>query len=153
MTQPPLKFRHSSPSNETPSREESGVLSNADRRRSPWRRRLVEAERGLTEGFRTDSTLVVHFFLATIVAAAAFVFGISQVEWGLLIIGFVMVFSAELFHLAMRAVFRNLGHQFSEPVQTARRIATAGVFCSILGAVALVGLIFIPRLWQLFTGN
>lgn len=148
MIQPPVKLRR----HKTPD-DASGVLSNADRRRSPWRRRLVEAERGLTEGFRTDSTLVVHFFLATIVAAAAFVFGISQVEWGLLIIGFMIVVSAEMFHLAMRAVFRNLGEPFTESVQTARRIATAGVFCTIFGAVALVGLIFVPRLWQLFLGN
>ena len=147
MTQPPLKLRTVSDSSERP------ALSKADRRRSPWRRRLVEAERGLTEAFRSESTLFVHFFLATIVAAAAFVFGCSQVEWALLIVSFTLVFSAELFHLAMRAVFRNLGHHFHEPVQTARRIATAGVFCAMLGSALLVLLVFVPRIWNLFFGS
>lgn len=147
MTQPPVKIRPETVPDDEPE------LSKADRRRSPWRRRLVEAERGLTEAFRADSTLFVHFFLATIVTAAAFVFGISQIEWALLIVSFTLVFSAELFHLAMRAVFRNLGHHFREPVQTARRIATAGVFCTMLGAAALVVVIFAPRLWQLFPGH
>lgn len=113
----------------------------------------MEAERGLTEAFRSESTLFVHAFLATIVTAAALVFGISQIEWALLIISFTMVFSAEFFHLAMRAVFRNLGHQFHEPVQTARRIATAGVFCAMLGAALLVLVIFVPRIWNLFFGG
>ena len=147
MTQPPVKLRPHIPPDDAP------AISNADRRRSPWRRRLVEAERGLTEGFRTDSTLFVHFFIATIVMTAALVLGISLIEWGLLIVSFTMVFSAELFHLVVRAVFRNMGHHFSEPIQTARRIATAGVFMTILGAVAIVLLIFTPRLWDLFTGN
>ena len=147
MTQPPLKLRPTAPA------EESSGLSNADRRRSPWRRRLVEAERGLTEGFRTDSTLFGHFFIATIVIAAALVFGISLVEWGLLILSFAVVFSTELFHLAMRAVFRNLDPKLSDSLQPARRIATAGVFFAILGAVAVISLIFIPRLWNLLVGS
>ena len=55
----------------------------------------MEAERGLTEGFRTDSTLFGHFFIATIVMAAALVIGISLLEWGLLILSLAMVFSME----------------------------------------------------------
>lgn len=147
MTQPPIKLRpHSAGS-------EPQAISKADRRRAPWRRRLVEAERGLTEGFRTDSTLFVHFFLATLVMTAAFIFGISRIEWGLLILSLAMVFSAEMFHLSMRAIFRHLGQHLSEPMQTARRIATAGVFFTLIGASALVLLIFLPRLWDLFNGT
>jgi diacylglycerol kinase len=147
MTQPPVKLRPHSADHEPQ------AISNADRRRSPWRRRLVEAERGLTEGFRTDSTLFVHFFLATMVTTAALVFGISRIEWALLILSFGMVFSAEMFHLAMRAIFRHLGPHLSEPMQTARRIATAGVFFTIIGSLSIVLLIFLPRLWDLFSGN
>lgn len=147
MTQPPIKLRPQAPV------EDSSGLSNADRKRSPWRRRLVEAERGLTEGFRTDSTLFGHFFIATVVVAAALVFGISPWEWGLLILSFAMVFSTEMFHLAMRAVFRNLNQELNESMQAARRIATAGVFFTILGALSVIALIFVPRLWALLTGN
>jgi diacylglycerol kinase len=147
MTQPPLKLRPNVPP------DDPTGLSNADRKRSPWRRRLVEAERGLTEGFRTDSTLFGHFFIATVVIAAALVFGITQWEWGLLILSFAMVFSTEMFHLAMRAVFRNLNQELNESMQAARRIATAGVFFTILGAVSVVSLIFVPRLWDLLFGN
>lgn len=147
MTQPPIKLRPHNPT------EDSSGLSNANRRRSPWRRRLVEAERGLTEGFRTDSTLFGHFFIATVVMAAALVFGISLWEWGLLILSVAMVFSSEMFLLAMRAVFRNLTPELNESLHAARRIATAGVFFAILGAVSVVGIIFVPRLWQLLMGN
>jgi diacylglycerol kinase len=147
MTQAPVPLRPLSAS------PDPQALSNADRRRSPWRRRLVEAERGLTEGFRTDSTLFVHFFIATLVMTAALVFGISRIEWGMLILSFAMVFSAELFHLAMRAIFRHLGQHLNEPMQIARRIATAGVFFTIGGALTVVLLIFLPRLWDLFNGN
>ena len=147
MTQPPVKLRPHS------TLHEPEAISRADRRRSPWRRRLVEAERGLTEGVRTDSTLFVHFFIATLVMTAALVFGISRIEWALLILSFAMVFSAEMFHLAMRAIFRHLGPHLTEPMQSARRIATAGVFFTIIGSLTIVLLIFLPRLWQLFGGN
>jgi diacylglycerol kinase len=147
MTQPPVKLRPHSVAVEPP------AISKADRRRSPWRRRLVEAERGLTEGFRADSTLFVHFFAGTLVMTTAVVLGISRIEWGMLILSFAMVLSAELFHLAMRAIFRHLGPQLSEPMQTARRMATAGVFFTLAGTLAIVLLIFIPRLWDMLHGN
>jgi len=148
MVQTPIKIHP--PTTDLPKDEE---MSSANRRRSPWRRRLVEAERGVTDAFRSDSTLFVHFFLATIVTAAALVFGISQMEWALLIVSFTMVFCAEFFHLAMRAIFRNLSHQYRDTVHAARRIATAGVFCAMAGAGGLVLLVFVPRVWQLFTGQ
>ena len=147
MVQPPLKLKPHVPPNDPES------LSSANRRRSAWRRRLVEAERGLTEGFRADSTLIVHFFLATMVMAAALVLGISLLEWGMLILSLTMVFSAELFHLVVRSVIRALGHHFPEPAQKIRQIATAGVFITITGAVLTVVLIFSSRLWGLFTDS
>ncbi len=147
MTQPPLKLRPQPPADETSS------LSNADRRRSPWRRRLVEAERRLDGRFPHRQHLVRAFLHRHHPDGGGVVIGISLLEWGLLLLSLAMVFSMEMFHLAMRAIFRNLNQEQSESMQAARRIATAGVFFAILGALSVVSLIFIPKLWDLLNGN
>ncbi len=147
MTQPPFPSRRS----EQP--KSSTAISDADRKRSPWRRRLVEAERGLTEGFRADSIVFGHLFIATIVIMAAFVLGISHLEWGLLILSFAVVLSAEFFHLAIRSMIRTFEPLCGDSLQPAHRIATAGVFITITGSLAIGLLIFTPRLWHLFAGS
>ena len=119
------------------------------RRRSVWRQRLVDAERGITHGFRLDSTLFVHIFMGCIVIATAFVLGIGVLEWVLVILALTMALSAEMFNQVLKAIWHTVGHHFDGPVRSAVRIGTAAVFVTILGAVSAIGLVFGSRLLQI----
>jgi len=120
------------------------------RRRAPWRQRLVEAERGVTEGFRGDSTFFVHFFLGSLVIVAAAVLGISFVHWILLVLALTVVLSAEMFNSAFATLLRDFEGHTGLPVKKARKIGTAAVFVAMAGATVAVGLIFAHRLMQMF---
>lgn len=129
------------------------IISAAHRRRSPWRRRLVDAERGLTEGVRGDSLFFVHLFCTTIVLMASAVFGLPLVHWLLLMLSIGAVFAAELF---LKALFVGLESLTDRSAETARnlrrvrRIGTAGVFVVIISAGLCILLILGNRLASAF---
>ena len=127
-------------------------LKLPSKRRPAWRQRLVDAERGLSQGFRLDSTFYGHFFVSSIVLAAALVLGISLVSWTILILALTVVLSAEMFNQVLKAIWQTLGHQLGEPAQSVLRMGTAAVFVSILGAVLTIGLILGQRLSQMLSG-
>ena len=122
------------------------------KKRSAWRQRLVDAERGLTAGVRGDSTFFVHFFIGSVVVVTGVVLGLEILQWGLLILALTMVLSAEMFHQVLKAMVKNFGHHFSDDVNRAMGIASAAVFVTILGAVLSVGLLFGERISQLLAG-
>ncbi len=121
----------------------------ASKKRSAWRQRLVDTERGFTAGFRSDSTFFVHFFIGTVVLVTASILGLPVVQWGILILALTVVLSAEMFHQVLKTILHRFGHHFQAEVDRAMRIACAAVFVTILGAVLTIGLIFGERLSQL----
>jgi len=123
-----------------------------DQKRSAFRRRLVDAERGMTFGLRGDSTFFVHFFVGSIVAAAGLVFGLSLIEWTVIVLGLTVVFSAEMFHQVLKAILGDLGRHLGEPARNSLRIGTAAVFVTMIGAAVVISLIFGNRLLEMFAG-
>ncbi|MEX0718185.1 MAG: diacylglycerol kinase [Planctomycetaceae bacterium] len=111
-------------------------------KRSAWRQRLVDAERGMTLGVRGDSTFFVHFFAASVVIAGGFVLALSLIEWVLVVLALTLVLAAEMFKQVLNAVWRSVGHHFQRETHQALRIATAAVFVTIGGTSLVVALIF-----------
>ena len=128
----------------------SSVLRS--RRRAAWRQRLIEAERGIAQGFRGDSTLFVHLFAASVVVAAGLVLGLSAVQWTLIVLASSIVIAAEMFHKALRVLVAALGDQHGRTAAETLRIATAAVFVTILGTAITLALTFGQRIAQLAAG-
>ena len=124
--------------------------SPATPRRAPWRQRLVDAERGITLGVRSDSTFFFHFFLATIILLAALVLGIGAVEWAIVLLALTLVLSAEMFNQVLKAVRDGIGHHFDDNLQKAIRIGTAAVFVTMIGALLTLGLVFGKHVLEIF---
>ena len=122
------------------------------RRRSAWRQTLVQAERGLVGGFRSDSALFVHFFGISIVIAAAFVLGIEWTHWIGIAGCLTLVLTAEMFNLALKALACANGQELTPEVQRALAIGTAAVVVSCAGSTIILTLIFWQRFQQLFAG-
>ena len=101
--------------------------STQPRRRPAWRQRLVQAERGLVGGVRSDSAFFVHFFGISIVVAAALVLGVGPMQWIGIAACLTIVLTAEMFNQALKA----LAHATAEPaapgVQRALAIGSAAV--------------------------
>lgn len=127
-------------------------LSPTAPQRSPWRRRLVDAERGITLGFRGDSAFFVYFFAGCVVLAAALVMGLHLWEWVATILALTLVFAAELFHHSLRLFFQMTEAETSRAPLKAQRLASAAVFVTLSGAALAIGLVFGRRLWEVFAG-
>jgi diacylglycerol kinase len=123
-----------------------------DRRRSAWKQRMREVERGMTLGFRRDCTFFVHFFVSSVVVAAGLVMGLSLVEWGMLVLSLTIVLTAEMFQQVLKTILDGLGHHFPDSARRAERIGGAGVFVAFVGTIITLSIIFTERLMVLFSG-
>ncbi|GAB4159008.1 MAG: hypothetical protein Tsb009_36260 [Planctomycetaceae bacterium] len=126
--------------------------SSPEKRRSAWRQKLVDTERGFTAGFRSDSTFFVHFFIGSVLVATGLILGLHTLQWSIFVLALTVVLSAEMFHQVLKGVLKNFSHHFSHEMTHALRIASAAVFVAILGAVLAIGLVFGERLSELFSG-
>lgn len=121
----------------------------AARQRSPWRRRLIDAERGITLGFRSDSAFFVYFFAGCVVVATAAVLGLALWHWVAVILSLTAVMTAELFHQALRLFFQAAETEASPAQLKAQRLASAAVFAALLGACLTIGLVLGRRVWEI----
>lgn len=141
-----------SPSSPPQSHGPHCLTENRSPRRAAWRQRLVQAERGLVGGVRSDSSFFVHFFGATIVLAASGVLGLGRMQWAIVLACLTLVLCAEMFNHALRA----LVHDNTEPpgpaAQRVLGMGSAAVLVAIVGAVLVIGLVFWERAEQLFPG-
>ena len=121
-------------------------------RRSPWRLRLIEAERGMSHGLKRDSSLYVYLFGLSVVIAAGFVLGLSLTQWSILIVCSTMVLAAELFNMALRAIEQSQPEDSPLNVREATRFGSAAGLCTFVGAIVVVGLMFTERISHMWNG-
>ena len=120
--------------------------------RAPWRQWLVEAERGLTAGFRSDSVFFVHLFIGSLAVAAALMFGLTATQWAVLVLALSVTTAAELFHQVLKQLGDLLDEAAAGQAAQIRRLATAAVAVAMLGSTLAAVIVLGSRLWSLFAG-
>jgi diacylglycerol kinase len=120
--------------------------------RAAWRQRLVTAERGIGNGARQDSIFFVHIFTATMILVAAVVLNIATWQWMLVAFSLIMLFVAELFNQALKALAQALGPNPSPDVQQALGMSTAASMLALAGVVVVAGFSFAQRAAEMFGG-
>ena len=121
------------------------------RRRTAWRQRLVDAERGLVLGFRRDGVLAGHVFVLTLAVAAGVVFELNTARWCVLFLALSGAMAAELFGQVLAtlaaALMRATGDADSdeaEAIAAAVRLCSAAVAVAATGACGALVAIFTP---------
>lgn len=128
------------------------LAEHRPQRRSAWRQRLIQAERGLVGGVRSDSSFFVHFFGASIVLAASGVLGLGTMQWAIILVCLTLVLCAEMFNHALRALVHDDPEPSGPVAQRVLGMGSAAVLVAIVGAVLVIGLVFWERAGQLFPG-
>lgn len=120
-------------------------------RRAPWRQRLVDAERGVTHGFRADSALFVHFFVSSLIVVLGLGLGLSTWQWLAVVGSIALVFSAEFLNQALRELLQISAPQ-AEPaaIQRFLQLGMAAVGTATLGSAIIIGTVFWLRVSALF---
>jgi len=123
-----------------------------ENRRSPWRQKLVDAERGFVLGFRRDSAFFGYLFGAVVATTAGAVLGLTLVEWAFLLASSTLVLVAEFLHQMVQSVLDEVCEKRPAQARKALRLGTAAVYTAIAGAAAMVVLILGRRILQEMNG-
>ena len=122
------------------------------RRRSAWRQSLVDAERGLVIGFRSDSAILGHLFAGSIVLIAGCLFGLEAWQWICTTLSFTMLLTGEMIRQAVKTVCNSEPLQQNPQVQSALGMLSGAMTIASVGAAIVVLIIFWQRFEALFGG-
>src|SRR5262245_43215502 len=129
---------------------DTGAPLAAPPRRRSWLKKFDDAFRGLKMGVRGHSSFFVHFFMATVVIAAAATLRVGLVQWCLLLGCVTAVIAAELFNSTIEILCRVIEIERLPNGKAPLDIA-AGAVLAVSIASAIIGtIIFAARLIELF---
>ncbi len=131
---------------------EPAVLQKSSRRRAPWRQRLVETERGITSGFRGDSTLFFYLFVDSALLAVGGVLDLSYFDWLFVALAVTLVLAAELLQQALRACVDEVRKLQPEgDWNRVLHLATAAVGVAFAGGALVIALIYGRRIHDMLS--
>ncbi len=108
------------------------------------------AGRGLYVFIKSTHNAWVHIFIAALVTVAGLFFGISSLEWVLLVIMFAIVLSAEAFNTAIEIDIDLTSPDFHPYAKDTKDVAAAAVLITAIAACIVGILIFYPYTCQYF---
>lgn len=103
---------------------------------------------GIIAALKEEPNMGFHFLAALIVVALGFFFGISKIEWLIIIMLFGLVFSVELTNTAIEAVVDHFTSSEHQGAKLAKDISAGAVLVSALTAAVIGAIIFIPYIFH-----
>lgn len=105
---------------------------------------------GIWTMLRSQHNAWLHLLATTLVIAAGFYFDLTHIEWCLITLAIMAVWTAEALNTAFEFLADVTNPEFHPLVKKAKDVAAAGVLVSALGAVIIAALIFGPQAFSLF---
>ena len=108
------------------------------------------AFRGLWLLLRNEHNSRIHLFAAVIAIAMGFFLKINLFEWSVLVIVTGIVFISELFNTSLETISDIVDSEWNEKIRNAKDYAAAAVLVAAIISLVAGGIIFIPKLLNLF---
>lgn len=102
---------------------------------------------GIAAMLRTQHNAWIHLAATLAVIAAGFVFALSRMEWVMLVIAIVAVWTAEALNTAFELLCDVASPEFHPLVKQAKDVAAAAVLIAAVGAAAIGAIVFVPHLF------
>lgn len=102
---------------------------------------------GIAAMLRTQHNAWIHLAATLAVIVAGFVFALSRMEWVMLVIAIVAVWTAEALNTAFELLCDVASPEFHPRVKQAKDVAAAAVLISAVGAAAIGAIVFVPHLF------
>lgn len=110
-------------------------------------RSFNHAFRGLTIIFKTQHNAWLHGVIGFVVVVLGFIFRITPLEWGMIILAITSVLAAEAFNTAVEIDIDLTSPNYHPYARDTKDVASAAVLITATGA-SIVGLIiFLPRIF------
>jgi diacylglycerol kinase (ATP) len=122
----------------------SDTFSIAGRLRSS-----VHALEGIAVMLKSQHNAWVELLATLVVTAAGWLFGVSAVEWCLLILVMMVVWVAEALNTAIEFLCDVVSPEFHPLVKKSKDVAAGAVLLSVIGAAAVGAIIFLPYMLNL----
>ena len=107
------------------------------------------ALRGVGAALRSEIHLQLHAGATAAVLGLGYYCHLSLVEWALVALAVAGVWTAELFNTAIETLTNLASPDYHPLAGRAKDVAAGAVLLAALGALAVGGLVFGPRLWAL----
>ena len=106
---------------------------------------------GLRYAFRSQRNLRIHVMVSALVVIAGLALRINRLEWAVVAAMIALVIGLELLNTAIEALV-DLASPSPHPLaRVAKDTAAAATLVAALGSVVVGLIIFLPRLWNLFS--
>lgn len=124
-----------------------------DERRNSYRGTLLRSFRyafaGLWTLIRTQRNARIHFALTGLVVLLGLVSGLSRAEWMALVLTIALVLAAEAFNTAIESLVDLVSPAPHPLARQSKDIGAGAVLLTVIAAVVVGALIFLPRLLRL----
>lgn len=111
------------------------------------------ASSGVLRVIKTERNMKIHFLISFLVLLAGFFFGLSRLEWSIIILIISAVLAAEIFNAAIEQTCDYIDEQhdlkFGE-TKLARDMAAGAVWLLAIASMVIGALIFLPYLLASF---
>ena len=121
-------------------------------RPGPLRRRAASfghALRGVGSALRSEVHLQLHAVATAVVGGVGLYFQLSATEWALVALAVAGVWAAELFNTAIETLTNLVSPGYHPLAGRAKDVAAGAVLLAALGALAVGGCVFGPKIWAL----
>lgn len=108
---------------------------------------FTHAFQGLTILMKTERNFKFHLFAFFSILIASFIYRINQSEWFAVLIISSVILTAEAFNSALEKLCNHLHPEIHSAIKSTKDIAAASVLISSIIAVAIAGIIFLPRIY------
>lgn len=108
----------------------------------------MHALAGIFEMLKSQHNAWVHLLATVCVISAGLLFGVSLVEWCLLILVMMAVWVAEALNTAFELLCDVASPEFHPLVKKSKDVAAGAVLLSALGAVSVGIILFLPYLLE-----
>ena len=105
---------------------------------------------GLIYAYLNEQSLTLHVFATIFVLGSGFYFGISKMQWAILVVVMAIIIIAELLNTAIEAVVDLVTDEYHELAKIAKDCASAAAFVASLLSIGLYLYVFIPKFMGLF---
>ncbi len=104
---------------------------------------------GILQLVRRQRNAQIHLFVTVVVCAASWAWGLSRIEWLILILTIALVLGMEAVNTAIEAVVDLASPHFHPLAKQAKDVAAGGVLIVAIGAAGVALLLYGTRLLEL----
>lgn len=109
------------------------------------------AFRGIWLALRHERHMQIHVFCALAVLACGWYLGLTPAEWCMVIFAIGLVAAAEIFNSAIEQLTNIASPQINAAAGKVKDMAAGAVLVAAITAATIGCIIFLPKIWALFT--